>query len=129
MKSIPLTQEINKQVGEQIEHIRHLKKKNVKGMMSALNLTESGYRNIERGITGISVVRLFQIAFILNVDYLSLLPYEKNEGKVHDENNFMNSMKQQVIENYEARVKQYKEENNFLKERKKALEGMLSKLL
>ena len=127
MKTSPLIHEINKQVGDQIENSRLLKRKTVKDMMSALSLTESGYRNIERGITGISVVKLFQIAFILNVDSLSLLPSEKNEGKASEESSFMNNMKRQVIENYESRIKQYKEENNFLKERIKFLEVMLSK--
>ncbi|MBL0356214.1 MAG: helix-turn-helix transcriptional regulator [Chitinophagaceae bacterium] len=127
MQIVPTTNDLNKQIGEQIEYIRLLKRKTVKEMMSLLELTESGYRNIERGITGLSVSKLVQIAAILNVDAASLLP-SRIIDSLAEEDNVFNRLKRQVEEHYELRIKQYKEENSFLKKRIEVLENFLSRV-
>jgi transcriptional regulator with XRE-family HTH domain len=68
--------QVKKNVGENIEQLRLLKKKSVKEMSSLLNLTQTAYRNIERGKTEITLTKIFQIAYIFNVPISQLLDVE-----------------------------------------------------
>ena len=120
--------ELQKQIGENIEHIRLLKKKTIKEIASAINLTDTGYRNIERGITDISVSKLFQLAVILEVGYVQLMKLDldnfiKNDVHEKQSNHFNKLME----ENHRLRIQQYKEENNFLKKQIEVLENILAK--
>jgi transcriptional regulator with XRE-family HTH domain len=100
---------VKKKVGENIEQLRLQQKKSVKEMAFLLNLTHSGYRNIERGKTEITITKVFQIADILNGHFFQLLDFENN----YVPNN--NSINVQIIETLKARIQEYKEENLFMR--------------
>ena len=78
MHSIIDYKEVQKKVGENIEYVRLLKKKTIKEIASSINLTDTGYRNIERGITDISVTKLFHLAAILKVDLNTFMKGEEH---------------------------------------------------
>ena len=67
---------VKKNVGENIEQLRLQKRKSVKEMAYLLNLTQTSYRNIERGKTEITLIKIFQIATIFNVPHSQLLDFE-----------------------------------------------------
>lgn len=114
-------------VGLNIEQIRNFKKKNIKEIAAALQLSVSGYRNIERGITDISISKLFKIASILDVnfsqffeiDYYSIGNNKSIESKAADKN-------RQLQDSYNLRLQQYRDENVFLKKQIEVLENIIS---
>ena len=114
-------------VGLNIEQIRNFKKKNIKEIAAALQLSVSGYRNIERGITDISISKLFKIASILDVnfsqffeiDYYSIRNNKSIESKTADKN-------RQLQDSYNLRLQQYRDENVFLKKQIEVLENIIS---
>ena len=114
-------------VGLNIEQIRNFKKKNIKEIAAALQLSVSGYRNIERGITDISISKLFKIATILDVnfsqffeiDYYSIRNNKSIESKTADKN-------RQLQDSYNLRLQQYRDENVFLKKQIEVLENIIS---
>lgn len=127
MHGIPLCKEIQKKVGENIEHIRLLKRKAIKEVASSINLSGSGYRNIERGITDISVSKLFQIAAILGVQPVQLLELDLQQFARNEEQEKLTSKYlKQLEDNYRTRIQQYKEENGFLKKQVEVLENLLA---
>jgi transcriptional regulator with XRE-family HTH domain len=93
--------------------------------MAVLKLSEAGYRNIERGINKITIERLLEIAMVLNVDYISLLPQANADDKKKEENNLINTIKEQIAGIYESRLLQYMNENNFLKKMIEKKNGMV----
>jgi transcriptional regulator with XRE-family HTH domain len=124
METLPSFKDIQQKIGGNIEHARLLKKKTVKEMVRSLQLTESGYRNIERGITALSVSKLFQIAAILNIRCTALLQADEYHH-THDEGNAFSQMTSRLEKSYENTIQQYVNENAFLKKRIEILEGML----
>ena len=79
---------LNSRVGENIERARLQKKKSVKEMASLLHLTHTGYRNIERGKTEITIIKIYTIASILNISFLQLIDFEKSDSlKLDDASN------------------------------------------
>ena len=64
--------ELQKKVGQNIEYIRLLKRKTIKEIASSIKLSNTGCRNIERGITDMSISKLLHLAVILNVDQSQL---------------------------------------------------------
>ena len=126
MHSIIDYKEVQKKVGENIEYVRLLKKKTIKEIASSINLTDTGYRNIERGITDISVTKLFHLAAILKVDQSQLLELDLNtfmKGEEHEKLSVQYS--KQMEENYRLRIQQYKDENGFLKKQVEVLEKLM----
>lgn len=127
MYSILHYNEIQKKVGENIEQVRLLKKKTVKEVAAAINLSGSGYRNIERGITDISITKLFQLAAILEVNQSQLLELDiHNFIKNEAQEKLTEKYNKQADENYRVRIQQYKEETCFLKKQIEVLENLLS---
>jgi len=113
--SINYTKEFQKKIGENIEQARLKNKKTTKEMASLLKLSICGYRNIERGITEITLSRLFIISNYLSVDYTDLLksiPLLPNQNRLE---NGSNLFKNEMIDFYKQRCKDYKEEVFFLK--------------
>lgn len=118
---------LTKKIGGNIEHCRLLRKKNIKEMASQLGLTETGYRNIERGITEVGATRLFKIAEILQVDILQLLHTSEDTERKNS------GMNVEVIKNnenvYKLCIEQYKSENQFLKKQIAIMEELLGKAI
>lgn len=119
------THPLNKKIGENIEQFRLQSKKNIKQMAALLDLTETGYRNIERGITEVGATRLFAIAEILKVDIFQLL----NIAEEHSPKS--TGINTEIIKNnentYRLCIEQYKAENQFLKKQLILMEELLAK--
>lgn len=96
-------------------------------MSALLGLTETGYRNIERGITEVGATRLFAIAEILKVDIFQLL----NIAEEHNPKNA--GINIEIIKNNESTyrlcIEQYKAENQFLKKQLILMEELLAKTI
>ena len=112
---------IQQKVGENIESLRTKKKIPTKEMAQSLGLCYSAYRHIERGLSDISVTRLFRISEILEVHYTDLLEMNSTATSNHFESEFL-KVKNHVEKTYQAMLKQYKSENEFLK---KQIESLL----
>jgi transcriptional regulator with XRE-family HTH domain len=125
MSSNPL----NKKIGENIERYRLQSRKNIKTIASMLGLTETGYRNIERGITEAGTTKLFRISEILNVPVNKLLDV-KAELKEQSLNTMFqpNTLKQDQ-DIYRICIDQYKEENQFLKKQLSITQELLVKAM
>src|SRR5688500_4303114 len=127
MHSIINDKELQKQVGANIEHIRLLRKKAIKEVAASIKLTNTGYRNIERGITEISVTKLFLLAAILKVNYTQLLELDLNDFIEKEEHEKLSAQYvKQMEENYRLRIQQYKDENGFLKKQIEVLEKLMA---
>ena len=127
MHTIINFKEVQQKIGENIEHVRLLRKKTVKEIASLLNLSDTAYRNIERGLTDISVSKLFHLASILKVKHTDLVVFDIETFLSNDANEKVSShYKKQLDENYSLRIQQYKEENLFLKKQIEILENMLT---
>ena len=95
-------------------------------MADELGITVAAYSNIERGVTDISVTRVYQIAAILNISPLSLL-IEQKEDLMQDSSNpsegYSSSLTQQVymliqqVQQLSSRVDQLDHEVALMKGR------------
>lgn len=121
------THPLNKKVGESIEQYRLRSRKNIKQMASLLQLSETGYRNIERGITEVGLLKLFKIAEILNVSVPDLLCVtEESTEKIPGQNLSTPNSTDSI---YRLCLEQYKAENQFLKKQLYITKNLLSKAL
>ncbi len=103
-------------VGENIEHFRNLRKLNTKQIAAALNIGEVSYRNIERGISELTLSKMLKIANILKVNYAQILEFDSS--MVFNNNGTANVFahtNNQMEDGYKLCIQQYKEENTFLK--------------
>jgi len=101
---------LKKNIGENIEQLRLRKKKTVKEMASLLNLTHTGYRNIERGKTELTLTKIFQIILILNVSLSQIFDLETMQFLSEDRNTST-----QIIETLRSTIQHHKEEISFLR--------------
>lgn len=89
---------------EIIRSLREERNWSQKDMAEKLEMSVNGYAKIERGETGISVVRLEQIAEVLDVDIHELLPLDDNRvcqvvlGDNNHGNNLYNAEQELLIE-------------------------------
>lgn len=89
---------------EVIRSLREERDWSQKDMAEKLEMSVNGYAKIERGETGISVMRLEQIAAVLDVDIHELLPLDDNRvcqvvlGDNNHGNNFYNAEQELLIE-------------------------------
>src|SRR5690349_20370435 len=112
MHSIIDDSELRMQVGGNIEYIRLLRKKTIKEVAALIKLTNTGYRNLERGITDISVTHLFHLAATLEVNHTQLLELDlKNFIEKEEHEKLSAKYVKQIEENHRLRIQQYKDEN------------------
>jgi transcriptional regulator with XRE-family HTH domain len=120
-------------VGQNIEHYRLLQKKTPKEMATALGITEVAYRNIERGISELSLNKIIQIAHILQVHHSQILDIDKSQ--IYNVSNptqskffYQQSYNNDLAEGYKSAIEQYKAENNFLRKQNRELMAVLKEL-
>lgn len=114
-------------VGANIEQIRIFKKKSIKEIAAALQLTVSAYRNIERGKADIYVSKLFRIAAILEVNFLQF--FEIDFYSINGKNNLdpkYNDKNKQLQDLYISQQQKSEEMISFLKKRIEVLEDFIS---
>ncbi len=75
---------MKKKVGERIRVARVTKGLSQQNMADELGLTVASYSNIERGVTDITITRLFEIARILQVKIENILDLENSSQNVKD---------------------------------------------
>ncbi len=100
-------------IGENIEHLRLEKKKSIKEMASLLQLTHTGYRNLERGKTEITATKIYLVAKIFNVPLSQILDFENSENNPGTKI-LRNALKKDT-EGDKQLIKHYKEEVSFLR--------------
>jgi transcriptional regulator with XRE-family HTH domain len=90
---------MKEKVAERIRLARLSKNLSQQNMADELNITVAAYSNIERGITDISITRLYQVAAILGANPLNLIK-ENQEYSIGDSSNptenYSTSLTQQV---------------------------------
>ncbi|MEO7769181.1 MAG: helix-turn-helix transcriptional regulator [Ferruginibacter sp.] len=117
---------LQKIIGENIEQLRLFKKMPIKEIASALQLSGTAYRNIERGISNSSISKLFEISVLLEINIVQLFEFDINVVRKESKNGKANYPSKQLEENYHQRIQQFKEENSFLKKRIETLESIIS---
>ena len=75
---------MKKKVGERIRVARVTKGLSQQNMVDELGLTVASYSNIERGVTDITITRLFEIARILQVKIENILDLVNSSQNVKD---------------------------------------------
>ena len=75
---------MKKKVGERIRVARVTKGLSQQNMADELGLTVASYSNIERGVTDITITRLFEIARILQVKIENILDLVNSSQNVKD---------------------------------------------
>lgn len=75
---------MKKKVGERIRVVRVTKGLSQQNMADELGLTVASYSNIERGVTDITITRLFEIARILQVKIENILDLVNSAQNVKD---------------------------------------------
>jgi transcriptional regulator with XRE-family HTH domain len=121
-------------IGNKIRKVRELKNITPKDMADRLNMSTQGYSKIERDEVALNIDRLLEIAGIFEMKPEDLLTFDEkqvfnNYGEMKDQsvigvfsgsqNNFPAEMK----DLYEKQIKLLEEQNQYLKERIKTLEG------
>ncbi|MDM8564656.1 helix-turn-helix transcriptional regulator [Candidatus Halobeggiatoa sp. HSG11] len=107
---------------EKIKFLRQHKGWSQEEMAEKLQMSVSGYANIERGLTDVQISRLEQVSEILGINVLELLSFgEKNLQLVllGDNNQLINSSEEQLQNKLEQalfKIEQQQKEINYLKE-------------
>ena len=125
MKSSKAINTFNKKVGENIEQIRTKQKKAIKDMAALLGLTDCGYRNIERGITVLTLSKLTKIANFLSVPYCEILTTGNKKCSFSIANR--TPLISPLEKLYKQRMKDLKDENGYLKKQIDFLNEIISK--
>lgn len=113
----------NQSLGHKIRKVRELKNKTQDHVAEEIGMTSSGYSRIERGEVRVSLERLEQIARALEVSPLELTRFDEsvfftNYDSAHDQsfsNNADQLLLQQVMDTYESRIADLKDEIQFLR--------------
>ena len=101
-------------IGERIRKARMLSGLSQQNIADELELTVASYSNIERGVTDITVTRLYQLAKLLNVSIYFLLDEKENSNQLNDRENEYQKLfsTEQKLEN---RVNQHDIEIEWIK--------------
>jgi transcriptional regulator with XRE-family HTH domain len=108
--AVPNPNTLQKEIGGNIEYFRLLRKKTIKEMACLLNLSNSGYRNIERGFTEVGITKIFKIAETLNIEVSQLL-YSSNV-QIPNTYKSMDNPNSEMVESY---IQSHKQEIIFLR--------------
>ncbi len=106
---------MKKKVGERIRVARVTKGLSQQNMADELGLTVASYSNIERGVTDITITRLFEIARILGVKIEDLLGLVNNSTNVNDTRSNYLTKKEIELEEIRKMLVELQEEVKRLK--------------
>jgi transcriptional regulator with XRE-family HTH domain len=116
--------ESNAKIGANIKKLRELRNLTQEHMADKLDMSQTGYGNIERDVTDISMSRLQQIAKVLEVTVQDLLGFDANKmifnQTAHDSpySNVGCQYNQGIADSerkqYEARITDLQKENDRL---------------
>jgi transcriptional regulator with XRE-family HTH domain len=122
------SQELKEKIGKNIENFRHLQNKGTKEMAKSLGITEVAYRNIERGITDVTLIKIMQIAESLNVHYSQILEFESSLIVNYNNSGTGNTFayeNNQVDTGYKLLIDNLQENINFLRKQNRELMATL----
>lgn len=128
MKEMETTVAVKQQIGANIKKLRLEKNIPTKQVCNDLDLSQSAYSNIEKGLTDISITRILQIADYFQVNYTEILSLEKvtnyyinpTDNSTGIQNNNCHITNKDVdsisitIENLKDEVKYLREQNTLL---------------
>jgi transcriptional regulator with XRE-family HTH domain len=125
-------EKIKKNIGDNIKKIRLSSNKEVKAVSFDLGISPAAYRNIERGLTDISISRIIQISDYFNVDFTEILAIENastfyftpNNNSTGTQNN--HQIGHQQGDAYSIAFDFIQKENEFLKEQNQSLIKMMA---
>lgn len=109
-------------LGEKLKKIRVEKNFTQEHVAFELGISQITYSNFENNKTNPSFTQIEQIATILNVRVIDFLTDEKIVFNQNTENGYNNGIvlyqetSHKLYEQFELRIKQLQEENDFLKE-------------
>ncbi len=114
-------------IGDKVRKIREMKGYSQEWVASQLNMVQTNYSKIERGETkDMTVKRLAEIAKVLEVDAAAILNFDEKQvfnstfnnqsGNQGDNIVLMKNTFEQMKEQYEARIRELKEEVAFLRD-------------
>ena len=115
------------EIGTKVRKLRELKGYSQEYVAAQLNMVQTNYSKVERGETkDMTVKRLEEIAKVLEVDPGTILNFDDKQvfdstfnnqsGNQGDNIVWIKNSFEKVKEQYEARIKELKEESVFLKE-------------
>jgi transcriptional regulator with XRE-family HTH domain len=112
-------------IGERIRKARMLSGLSQQNIADELELTVASYSNIERGVTDITVTRLFQLAKLLNVSVYFLLEENEQLPQTNERENEYHRLlsSEQKIEN---RLNQHDSEIEWIKSQIALIQSQLS---
>ena len=90
---------ISKHVGWRIRMAREQQRVTQEYVAAALELSATGYRNIENGLTRISLDRLFQIGEILNIPVRCLLAEYPGFDEITNDNHHVSPENRALMQN------------------------------
>ncbi len=109
-------------LGEKIKKIRIDKNFTQEHVAFELGISQKTYSNFENNKTSPSFIQIEQLASVLNANIIDFLTDEKIIFNQNTENGYNNGIvlyqetSHKLFEQFELRIKQLQEENNFLKE-------------
>lgn len=114
-------------IGERIRKARMLSGLSQQNIADELELTVASYSNIERGVTDITVTRLYQLAKLLNVSIYFLLDDEvKNTLLNERENEYQKLLSTE--QKFEKRINQHDIEIEWIKSQIASIQSQLQSL-
>lgn len=129
-------EDLQVQIGKNIEKKRMAKEMSASDMAAALGLTLAAYRNIERGITEVSFLKIVRIAEVLNIHYAEILElegahvYQNNHNRDAANNtgvSYHSAIYNQLESGYKIAIKELKEQINNLRQQNRELMIIIKK--
>jgi transcriptional regulator with XRE-family HTH domain len=128
-------EELQKKLGKAIERIRISKNVPAKNIADELKLSLSAYRNIERGLSEVTFLKIVRIAQVLNVSYTEILEIEKGnvyqntnhtgDGNTNTAGTHHSFVFNQIESGYKVALAEQKELINHLRQQNRELMAML----
>jgi transcriptional regulator with XRE-family HTH domain len=128
-------EELQKKLGKAIERIRISKNVPAKNIADELKLSLSAYRNIERGLSEVTFLKIVRIAQVLNVSYTEILEIEKGnmyqhtnhtgDGNTNNGGSYHSIVFNQIESGYKVALAEQKELINHLRQQNRELMAML----